>query len=110
VRLRLCEPAARAATARQPAWPALVNCTPAPRGGAPFDRNQTMTRCILCLAALLLAACGQSGALYLPDQAPPKPSLVKKDPRKDDSNQPAAPGTQSSPATPAPEAPPSPQP
>ncbi|HUP90853.1 MAG TPA: lipoprotein [Solimonas sp.] len=29
-----------------------------------------MLRSILC-ATLLLSACGQSGALYLPDQAPP---------------------------------------
>ena len=42
-----------------------------------------MKPCIALLATLLLAACGASGGLYLPDQAPQhdKP-LRNKDPRK----------------------------
>ncbi len=54
-----------------------------------------MKRCILCLAALSLAACGASGALYLPGQEKPKSNLLSKD-RKNGSAQ----------ASPAPAAPP----
>lgn len=41
-----------------------------------------MRTCLPCLAALLLAACGSSGGLYLPDQPPKHDSPVKKDLRK----------------------------
>jgi predicted small lipoprotein YifL len=30
------------------------------------------TLCVIVLLACLLSACGQKGALYLPDQPPPK--------------------------------------
>lgn len=37
-----------------------------------------MTRSLACLLLLMLAACGQSGALYLPDREPaPAPSSTK---------------------------------
>ncbi len=76
-----------------------------------------MKRCILCLAALSLAACGASGPLYLPGQDPHKTGLHKKEQRKNDATpaapvetppdateQPAAPATQSEAApTPAPD-------
>jgi hypothetical protein len=66
-----------------------------------------MNRLLCCLAALPLAACGASGGLYLPDQAPPKPGVLgSKDPRKTQPAQPpAAPagdGTTSSNPTPTP--------
>ncbi len=48
--------------------------------------------CLLCLATLLLAGCGASGGLYLPDQAPKHDNPLKKDPRK----------AQTPPASPAP--------
>jgi len=41
-----------------------------------------MKRCIFPLSALLLAACGSSGALYLPDQGPKHDNPLKKDARK----------------------------
>jgi predicted small lipoprotein YifL len=64
-----------------------------------------MTRLLCCLAALLLAACGASGALYLPDQEPPKSSaLGSKDPRKAQQSQvpmlPSATPAASAPGTP----------
>ena len=37
-----------------------------------------MIRCLLVLAVLLLAACGQAGGLYLPDQAPKHQNPLKK--------------------------------
>ena len=48
-----------------------------------------MKRCILCLAALLLAACGASGALYLPDHPRPKPGLGNRQHKSDGAQQPA---------------------
>lgn len=72
-----------------------------------------MKRCILCLAVLLLAACGASGPLYLPGTQPHKGPL-KKEHRKTDgtpatpedapsdaADQPAAPEAQPAPAAPA---------
>jgi predicted small lipoprotein YifL len=69
-----------------------------------------MKRCILCLAVLLLAACGSSGALYLPGQETHKGGLQKKQ-RKNDATpavpaetppaapeQPAAPPSEAAPA------------
>lgn len=65
-----------------------------------------MKRSILCLAALLLAACGASGALYLPDQQPPRSNNpLKKEQRKTDAQPapaeapPAATPPQGEPAT-----------
>ena len=37
-----------------------------------------MLRRLSLLAVLLLAACGQAGGLYLPDQAPKKQNPLKK--------------------------------
>jgi hypothetical protein len=37
-----------------------------------------MKRCLFPLSALLLAACGASGGLYLPDQAPKHDNPLKK--------------------------------
>lgn len=70
-----------------------------------------MKRCaILCLAALSLAACGQSGGLYLPGKQPPKQQGFfekKKDQDKDGNAAPAAqppaqPATSNPQQTPAP--------
>lgn len=73
-----------------------------------------MKRCILCLAVLLLAACGASGPLYLPGTQPHK-SPLKKEHRKTDGTPatpedapPAAPEAQPAPA--APESTPNPPP
>jgi predicted small lipoprotein YifL len=33
--------------------------------------------CLILLIAFLLPACGQKGALYLPDQEPPKKDRVR---------------------------------
>jgi predicted small lipoprotein YifL len=75
-------------------------------GGRHSSGHPTMKRCaILCLAALLLAACGQSGGLYLPGKQPPKQQSFfekKKDQNKDgNGDQNAAPAAQS-PEQPAP--------
>ena len=59
-----------------------------------------MRTCLLCLAALLLAACGASGGLYLPDQPPKHDGPLKKDPRKTPA-QPESPAP-ADPAAPAP--------
>jgi len=61
-----------------------------------------MKRCILCLAALSLAACGSSGALYLPGHEKPKTNMLKKEGRKSGVTPAApAPATAQQPATPA---------
>jgi len=71
-----------------------------------------MKRCLLLLSVLLLAACGSSGALYLPDQAPKHDNPLKKDQRKaptepqaspvpDQTSQPPAPAPE--PTTPTPQ-------
>ena len=67
-----------------------------------------MKRCILCLAVLLLAACGSSGPLYLPGQDPHKAGLHKKEQRKNEAT-PAAPA-QTPPAAAEQPAAPAPQP
>ena len=78
-----------------------------------------MKRCILCLAVLLLAACGASGPLYLPGTQPHKGALKKEhhktdgtpapeDAQPDAADQPAAPEAQPAPA--APESTPNPPP
>ncbi|MFI4979830.1 MAG: lipoprotein [Nevskiales bacterium] len=73
-----------------------------------------MKRCILCLAVLLLAACGASGPLYLPGTQPHK-SALKKEHHKTDGTPataedapPAAPEAQPAPG--APESTPNPSP
>ncbi len=61
-----------------------------------------MKTSLLCLAALLLAACGASGGLYLPDQPPKHDTPLKKDPRKAPA-QPDAPAPAADPNAPAPQ-------
>ncbi len=61
-----------------------------------------MTRLLCCLAALSLAACGASGALYLPDQAPPKPNAFGSKERKLPQQSPAPATPDAAPATPTP--------
>lgn len=48
-----------------------------------------MKLCTALLATLLLAACGASGALYLPDQGPRHDNPLRKDSRKNEPQQPA---------------------
>jgi len=60
-----------------------------------------MKRCILCLAALSLAACGSSGALYLPGHEKPKTNLLKKQERKNGVAPASAPAATQQPAAPA---------
>ena len=75
-----------------------------------------MRTCLLCLAALLLAACGASGALYLPGQPPKHEGPLKKNLHKTSAqpgSQPESQAPDADPATPG-EAPdqtaPAPQP
>lgn len=56
--------------------------------------------CLLCLAALLLAGCGASGGLYLPDQEPKHDNPLKKDPRKPQPQTSPAPPPDQPPAAP----------
>jgi len=72
-----------------------------------------MRTCLLCLAALLLAACGASGGLYLPDQPPKHEGPLKKDLRKTPAqpeSQPEAQAPAADPATPPDQTAPTPQP
>jgi predicted small lipoprotein YifL len=71
----------------------------------PCHRNETMKRCILCLAALLLAACGASGALYLPGHERPKSGLPGKERQKSGASQAAPATTPAQSAAPAPNSP-----
>lgn len=74
--------------------------------GVPSHRNETMKRCILCLAALSLAACGASGPLYLPGHQKAKSSVLRKEQNKTGPSSPA-PAPATSPAdAPAPAPPP----
>ena len=74
--------------------------------GVPSHRNETMKRCILCLAALALAACGASGPLYLPGHQKAKSSVLRKEQNKTGPSSPA-PAPAASPAdAPAPAPPP----
>ncbi len=57
--------------------------------GVPSHRNETMKRCILCLAALSLAACGASGPLYLPGHQKAKSSVLRKEQNKTGPSSPA---------------------
>jgi len=59
----------------------LLNCGDDFPGHRPH-RNETMKRCILCLAALSLAACGASGPLYLPGHEKHKSGILSKEQRK----------------------------
>ena len=69
-----------------------------------------MKRCILCLAALALAACGASGPLYLPGHEKHKSSLFSKEQRKTGATPAdAAPSPTPAPSSPADAPPPAPQ-
>ena len=86
----------------------LLNCT-MNFPGLPSHRNETMKRCILCLAALSLAACGASGPLYLPGHQKAKSSVLRKEQNKTGPSSPA-PAPAASPAdAPAPAPPQQPQ-
>lgn len=70
-----------------------------------------MKRSILCLAALLLSACGASGALYLPDHPRHKANPLNKEPqRKSDGAQSATPAAPAAASAPNPSAAPQPNP
>ena len=58
--------------------------------GVPSHRNETMKRCILCLAALSLAACGASGPLYLPGHQKPHSNVLRKQQDKTGPSSPAS--------------------
>ena len=63
----------------------LLNCGDDFPGHRPH-RNEMMKRCILCLAALALVACGASGPLYLPGHEKHKSGLLSKEQRKTGAN------------------------
>ena len=60
----------------------------------------TIRRSTSVLGVLLLAACGQSGPLYLPDQAPPKHGLSVKPDTRSPADENAQPAPRSVPALP----------
>ena len=68
-----------------------------------------MKRCLLLLSVLLLAACGASGGLYLPDQAPKHDNPLKNS-RKAQTQPQASPAAPAEPAPAAPEPATPPQP